>query len=242
MRRLVPCPACRRCCSLAAPGRRRRKSSRSPASRRPASSSRRPRPSWPASSRPACRRLPRRRQATPAPTPQAQKLYFFYGARHFEPLWLIEGADGKVAFSPSADKIMDVFKDAAARRLPPVRLPDARPRPRRRRHRSRQARGRRDRVLRRRACATRRTPLAAASTRLEVSKLSTITPQAASTTAEMLMQARASSDDPDQILLRTSTQAPRIPARSRRRSPSFDDGRRRAAGRRSPTASCSSPA
>ena len=30
---------------------------------------------------------------------EAQKLYFFYGSRHFEPLWLSEGADGKPAFS-----------------------------------------------------------------------------------------------------------------------------------------------
>jgi len=45
---------------------------------------------------------------------QAQKLYFFYGARHFEPLWLHEGADGKVSFAPSAQKIMDAFKESAA--------------------------------------------------------------------------------------------------------------------------------
>lgn len=41
---------------------------------------------------------------------QTQKLYFFYGARHFEPLWLTKGADGAVAFSPNAEKIIDVFK------------------------------------------------------------------------------------------------------------------------------------
>lgn len=45
---------------------------------------------------------------------QAQKLYFFYGARHFEPLWLEEGANGKVTFAPAAEKIMAVFKGAAA--------------------------------------------------------------------------------------------------------------------------------
>lgn len=49
----------------------------------------------------------------------AQKLYFFYGARGFEPLWLIEGADGKPAFAPNALKIMDVFKDAAAQGFRP---------------------------------------------------------------------------------------------------------------------------
>ena len=43
---------------------------------------------------------------------KAQKLYYFYGARHFEPLWLTEDAQGKVAFSPSALKIISVFKDA----------------------------------------------------------------------------------------------------------------------------------
>src|SRR3569832_285475 len=37
---------------------------------------------------------------------QAQKLYFFYGARGFEPLWLSTGSDGSVSFSPNADKII----------------------------------------------------------------------------------------------------------------------------------------
>jgi murein L,D-transpeptidase YcbB/YkuD len=44
----------------------------------------------------------------------AQKLYYFYGARGFEPLWIVKGADGKVSFSPNAEKIIDVFKDATA--------------------------------------------------------------------------------------------------------------------------------
>jgi murein L,D-transpeptidase YcbB/YkuD len=48
---------------------------------------------------------------------QAQKLYFFYGARHFEPLWLEEGKDGKVSFAPAATKIMEIFKGAAAEGL-----------------------------------------------------------------------------------------------------------------------------
>ncbi len=43
---------------------------------------------------------------------QTQKLYFFYGARHFEPLWLSEGADGQVEFSANAEKIIDVFKQS----------------------------------------------------------------------------------------------------------------------------------
>ena len=44
---------------------------------------------------------------------QAQKLYFFYGERGFEPLWLTTAADGKVTFSPNAEKIIAVFKNAA---------------------------------------------------------------------------------------------------------------------------------
>jgi murein L,D-transpeptidase YcbB/YkuD len=44
----------------------------------------------------------------------AQRLYFFYGARHFEPLWLTEDAGGKVAFSPAAQDIIEVFRDAAS--------------------------------------------------------------------------------------------------------------------------------
>lgn len=43
---------------------------------------------------------------------QTQKLYFFYGARHFEPLWLTKAADGSIAFSPNAEKIIDVFKQS----------------------------------------------------------------------------------------------------------------------------------
>lgn len=41
---------------------------------------------------------------------QTQKLYFFYGSRHFEPIWLSQGDDGKVMFSATAQKIIDVFK------------------------------------------------------------------------------------------------------------------------------------
>jgi murein L,D-transpeptidase YcbB/YkuD len=44
---------------------------------------------------------------------QAQKLYFFYGERGFEPLWLTTGADGNVTFSSNAEKIIGVFKNAA---------------------------------------------------------------------------------------------------------------------------------
>jgi len=41
---------------------------------------------------------------------QAQRLYYFYGARHFEPLWLSTGDNGAVEFSPKAEQIMDVFR------------------------------------------------------------------------------------------------------------------------------------
>lgn len=44
---------------------------------------------------------------------QTQKLYFFYGARHFEPIWLTEHPDGAVTLSPNAEKIVSVFKNAA---------------------------------------------------------------------------------------------------------------------------------
>ena len=37
---------------------------------------------------------------------QAQKLYFFYGARGFEPLWLSPGVGSAIAFSPNAEKII----------------------------------------------------------------------------------------------------------------------------------------
>lgn len=43
---------------------------------------------------------------------QTQKLYFFYGTRHFEPLWLSQAADGSVVFSANAEKIIDVFEQA----------------------------------------------------------------------------------------------------------------------------------
>lgn len=50
---------------------------------------------------------------------EAQKLYFFYGARHFEPIWLTEGPDGAVAYSAAAQKIMKLFGAAASEGLRP---------------------------------------------------------------------------------------------------------------------------
>ena len=49
----------------------------------------------------------------------AQQLYHFYGARHFEPLWLTEDIDGKVIFSANAQAILDVFGKARLTGLNP---------------------------------------------------------------------------------------------------------------------------
>lgn len=50
---------------------------------------------------------------------EAQKLYYFYGARGFAPLW-IDDANGKAALSPAADKILKVFGDAELEGLRPA--------------------------------------------------------------------------------------------------------------------------
>ncbi|WP_193334638.1 L,D-transpeptidase family protein [Devosia beringensis] len=51
---------------------------------------------------------------------EAQKLYFFYGARHFAPIWLDETPDGAVAFSPPAQKILKLFAAAETEGLRPA--------------------------------------------------------------------------------------------------------------------------
>ncbi|HTN64418.1 MAG TPA: L,D-transpeptidase family protein [Devosia sp.] len=51
---------------------------------------------------------------------EAQKLYFFYGERHFEPIWLEEAANGDIAFSTSAQKILKLFADASSEGLRPI--------------------------------------------------------------------------------------------------------------------------
>ncbi|WIJ26012.1 L,D-transpeptidase family protein [Devosia sp. RR2S18] len=51
---------------------------------------------------------------------EAQKLYFFYGERYFEPIWLDQGTDGKVSFSATAEKILALFKSANAEGLRPA--------------------------------------------------------------------------------------------------------------------------
>ena len=50
---------------------------------------------------------------------EAQRLYFFYGSRHFEPIWLDETATGDVAFSEAAQKILKLFSAAATEGLRP---------------------------------------------------------------------------------------------------------------------------
>lgn len=49
----------------------------------------------------------------------AQKLYYFYGSRGFEPLWLTQDKTGWIAFSDSAKKIIEVFKKAQYEGLRP---------------------------------------------------------------------------------------------------------------------------
>jgi len=51
---------------------------------------------------------------------EAQRLYFLYGERHFEPIWLTQRADGAVTFSPAAAKIIALFQDAATQGLDPA--------------------------------------------------------------------------------------------------------------------------
>lgn len=50
---------------------------------------------------------------------EAQKLYFFYGERHFEPIWLDQATNGDVAFSASAQKILKLFLAAGSEGLRP---------------------------------------------------------------------------------------------------------------------------
>ncbi len=50
----------------------------------------------------------------------ALKLYYFYGSRHFEPLWLDEKSDGTVTWSLNAKKLMEAFYKADYSGLNPV--------------------------------------------------------------------------------------------------------------------------
>ena len=50
----------------------------------------------------------------------ALKLYYFYGARHFEPLWLSEDASGAVAWADNARAIIDAFSRAEYSGLNPA--------------------------------------------------------------------------------------------------------------------------
>ncbi|WP_404402326.1 murein L,D-transpeptidase [Pelagibacterium halotolerans] len=49
----------------------------------------------------------------------ARQLYYFYGARHFEPLWLTEDENGTIAFSAQAQDVMDLFENAYLQGLDP---------------------------------------------------------------------------------------------------------------------------
>jgi murein L,D-transpeptidase YcbB/YkuD len=48
---------------------------------------------------------------------EARRLYYFYGERYFEPLWLTLAADGSLAFSDKAEAIIDVFRQAESEGL-----------------------------------------------------------------------------------------------------------------------------
>jgi murein L,D-transpeptidase YcbB/YkuD len=50
---------------------------------------------------------------------EGQKLYFLYGERHFEPIWLATDATGGITFSPAAEKIVSLFQNAEAEGLRP---------------------------------------------------------------------------------------------------------------------------
>lgn len=51
---------------------------------------------------------------------EAQKLYFFYGGRHFEPIWLDTAPNGDVTFSEPAQKILKLFEAAESEGLRPA--------------------------------------------------------------------------------------------------------------------------
>ena len=50
---------------------------------------------------------------------EAQKLYFFYGGRHFEPIWLSTTVNGEITFSEPAEKILKLFEAAESEGLRP---------------------------------------------------------------------------------------------------------------------------
>ncbi len=50
---------------------------------------------------------------------EAQKLYFFYGERHFEPIWLSELPGGALSFSANAQNLLVLFQNAATEGLRP---------------------------------------------------------------------------------------------------------------------------
>src|SRR5690554_1902134 len=51
---------------------------------------------------------------------EADQLYYFYGNRHFEPLWLTENPDGTVDFSSAAQDVVALFESAHLEGLDPA--------------------------------------------------------------------------------------------------------------------------
>lgn len=51
---------------------------------------------------------------------EADQLYYFYGNRHFEPLWLTENPDGTVDFSSAAQDVVALFESAYLEGLDPA--------------------------------------------------------------------------------------------------------------------------
>jgi len=52
-------------------------------------------------------------------TADARQLYYFYGERHFEPVWLTEQSDGTPVLSPAARDVVAVFRSAHLQGLDP---------------------------------------------------------------------------------------------------------------------------
>nr|WP_281389746.1 L,D-transpeptidase family protein [Pelagibacterium limicola] len=50
----------------------------------------------------------------------AEQLYYFYGARHFAPLWLVEDETGRTVFTPAAQGVVDLFGRAHLEGLDPT--------------------------------------------------------------------------------------------------------------------------
>jgi len=56
---------------------------------------------------------------TGAAADEARQLYYFYGERYFEPIWLDRDATGQITFSDKADAILALFRAAGSEGLRP---------------------------------------------------------------------------------------------------------------------------